>query len=199
MAEDLSKYTIDASGVAPAQKQAKEMEVNDVKLKEKIDLNEIPLEKRNLQMYIAGIIIFVLVIISTIGIFYARTRQETISADEKGSKSDQTAATQTPEASASTDVKNGQLERSEISLEILNGSGISGEAGKVAGVFEKLGYVIKKTGNAEPTEGNKLLINQDMEAKLEVLLGDVEKELDIASRSGYLRDSTVSARIILGK
>ena len=199
MAEDLSKYTIDSSGVAPAQKQAKEMEVLDTKLKEKIDLNEIPLEKRNLQMYIAGIIIFIFVIISTIGIFYARTKQETISADEKGSGSDQVVATQTPEADTSAGVKNKQLERNEISLEILNGSGISGEAGRIAGVFEKLGYVIKKTGNTEPTKGNKLLVNQDMEAKLEILLGDVEKELDIASRSGYLRDSTVSARIILGK
>ena len=92
-----------------------------------------------------------------------------------------------------------ELKREEITLEILNGSGVSGAASEKAKVFEDLGYKIIKTGNAEATTGSRLYVKSEIEGLIDVLLKDVKDKLNISSVSGELKDSTASARIILGK
>ena len=89
------------------------------------------------------------------------------------------------------------LDRKDISLEVLNGSGIAGEAGRVALIFEELGYEILEVGNAPEQEESELFVSSGITGKEDVLVQDVEKELGLSS-SSELADSTASARIILG-
>ncbi len=92
-----------------------------------------------------------------------------------------------------------QLPRSEITLEVLNGSGVSGAAGRAAATLEELGYPEIKVGNTEATDGNELYLNPGYQGQVEVLLSDLEKELDIATVAGELTGSDLVGRVILGK
>lgn len=92
-----------------------------------------------------------------------------------------------------------QLERTDIRLEILNGSGVSGAAGRQQDIFAALGYETIEVGNADATEGNELYVHPDYLEAIDVLLEDVEDELDIATISGQLdEDSELTAQIVLG-
>lgn len=103
------------------------------------------------------------------------------------------------ESGGSEDGEKDQLERGEITLVILNGSGVAGLAGHTTTIFEELGYTVSETGNADSTTGNELYINPEVEGMVDVLLEDVKSELNISSVSGELVDSEASARIILGE
>ncbi|MFC1653852.1 LytR C-terminal domain-containing protein [Patescibacteria group bacterium] len=92
------------------------------------------------------------------------------------------------------------LSREEIKLEILNGSGVTGLAGKNKTIFEDLGYVVESVGNADSVKETELYIKEDLEEKLEYLLIDFKDTFGEASVSGYLDDdSEVAAQIILGE
>lgn len=93
-----------------------------------------------------------------------------------------------------------QLERNEISLEILNGSGVAGLAAETMVAFEGLGYEEISVGNAETVSGNELYVRSGYEDKIEVLMDDVLDELEIATISGELEDDgEIIARIVLGE
>jgi len=97
-------------------------------------------------------------------------------------------------------VESEQLERNEISLEILNGSGVAGLAAETMVDFEDLGYEEISVGNAETTPGNELYIRAGYEEKIDVLMSDVLGELEIATISGELEgDGEIIARIVLGQ
>jgi hypothetical protein len=154
---------------------------------------EAPLEKTNRKLFTAGIIVVLFIFGVTGWVFYLTNRYA-----EKTTQEEITLEEGTTEEPAATPAPT-QLEREEITLEILNGSGVAGAAGDAAEVFEALGYEDVEIGNADETEGNELYVSSDIEDLIDVLLEDVEEELDISSISGELDDSTASARIILGE
>ncbi|KKP67900.1 MAG: Cell envelope-related transcriptional attenuator [Candidatus Roizmanbacteria bacterium GW2011_GWC2_35_12] len=158
-------------------------------LSEKPLIEEVPLEKKNKKLFILGSVIFAFIILSSALIFYFVNRV----------KPKKIINTKVVPVKKTTEQEVVQLKRSEITLEILNGSGVAGLAGKTAKIFEDKGYLIVKTGNTEDVTGNKLLVNDLLKDKINTLLEDLKKELNIASISGSLTDSTASARIILGK
>ena len=89
--------------------------------------------------------------------------------------------------------------REEIVLDVLNGSGVTGLAGKTAAIFEDLGYEIGVVGNADSVDENELYVKEDKLDVLGNLYEDVLKELNIASPAGYLdSNDKAMARIILG-
>ena len=177
---DISKYTIGRSGSGSSSGNSGSQEV--------------ALEKKNAKLYVIGIIVAIIVLGATIVTLYLRAQQaiedkdveETTTLEEVVEE-----ATPTPEATP--------IPREDITLDILNGSGTAGLAGIIADTFEELGYEILEVGNADDTEGNELYVNPDIDQDLlSLLLEDVLEELDIASISGDLEDSSASARIILG-
>jgi hypothetical protein len=177
---DISKYTIGRSGSGSSSGNSGSQEV--------------ALEKKNAKLYVIGIIVAIIVLVATIVTLYLRAQQaiedkemeETATIEEVVEE-----ATPTPEATP--------IPREDIALDILNGSGTAGLAGTIAETFEELGYEILEIGNADDTEGNQLYVNPDIDKDLlSLLLEDVLEELDIASVSGDLEDSSASAQIILG-
>lgn len=93
------------------------------------------------------------------------------------------------------------LLRSEWSFEVLNGSGVAGAAKKVADQLTSLGYKVVETGNADKQtyKGNGLFVSSEMEGKLDLMMADLKNTIEIATVAGTLRDSTASARIIVGR
>lgn len=97
--------------------------------------------------------------------------------------------------------KKEELNRSEWPLEVLNGTSVRGAAKKLADQLLELGYLVIKTGNADKSDytQTQLFISKDYKEKEDLLLEDLKKEINISSVSGELKDSTASARIIIGE
>ncbi len=93
------------------------------------------------------------------------------------------------------------LNRSDWSFEVLNGSGVTGAAKKVADRIQELGYQVTKTGNADKSnyEKTQILVQKDLMEKIDLVAADLKDVIRIASVAGELKDSTASARIIIGK
>ena len=93
------------------------------------------------------------------------------------------------------------LNKSEWSLEVLNGSGVAGVAKKSADTLEKGGYAIDTVGNSPKNVGETQIFIADSKSTEDkaLFLEDIKKLLGVdASISGTLSDSKSAARIIVG-
>lgn len=93
------------------------------------------------------------------------------------------------------------LNRTEWSFEVLNGSGVTGAAKKIADSIKTLGYQVVKSGNADNQDfaQTQIFIKSDLQSKSDMVIADLKDVIKIASYAGELKDSTASARIIIGK
>lgn len=93
------------------------------------------------------------------------------------------------------------LIRSDWSFEVLNGSSVSGLAKKLADQILSLGYQVVKTGNADKNDylHTQIMVREELEDKVDLIIADLRDVVKIASVGGQLKDSTASARLILGK
>lgn len=94
-----------------------------------------------------------------------------------------------------------RVNRSEWSFEVLNGSGVTGAAKKLADQLKELGYQVSKVGNADRDdyETSQLYVSEDFADKVDAVVVDIKDIIKIASIAGELKNSTASARIIIGK
>lgn len=93
------------------------------------------------------------------------------------------------------------LNRADWSFEVLNGSGESGLARKIAGQLKELGYQVVKTGNADKNNYPKtqISVKKEQTDQAELVIADLKDTIEVASIAGELTEGTASARIILGK
>ena len=166
--------------------------------KKEEEVYEIPLESSNKKIYFLALLLAIIFISATLGIFYLLSRLDRTVEEgapiESGELVTEAEVIDDFETKVSPDV----LARDQITVEILNGSGISGEAGRVADIFDELGYETT-TGNAEETVGSLLYINPDYdEGELSLLFDDIKEELGIVRSSGELEGDEIVARIVLG-
>lgn len=174
---------------APEQKLSNlSMEV----LKEKELEEEVPLEKRNARLYALSIFFSVIIFVAVGVLFYFKLNY--FKEDAKKVVEVLQEEVQGTPAPVSSPV----MSKGSISLEILNGTGKAGEAGRVGKRIEELGYKVVKVGNAERAEKTQVLIKKSLEGTLGDLFIDLSRELNVSSPSGYLEEGTASARIILG-
>jgi len=107
--------------------------------------------------------------------------------------------TPTEEASPSPTPK---ISRADLKIEILNGTGVPGAAGKAAELLEKLGWQGIKTGNADNFDYQKTVI-QIKESKKEyfgLLEGDLSSQYTLEEKPQILSgDNKFDAVIIVGK
>lgn len=121
--------------------------------------------------------------------------------------SNATVPTPSPSAYETSSPSPSSLVRSDWTFEVLNGSGVSGVAKKVAEELQKLGYLVLKTGNADKQTYAKteILVRKDYAdggafgTKINLVIADIKDVIKIASVAGELREGTASARIIIGK
>ncbi|HRN96793.1 MAG TPA: LytR C-terminal domain-containing protein [Candidatus Levybacteria bacterium] len=102
------------------------------------------------------------------------------------------------EPSDSVDKASG-LDRADLSVVILNGSGVSGAAGKLSTKLKSLGYDVTSTGNADTSDYESTVIEVSSTKKnfLNLLKKDLGSDYTIGeSTSTYT--GTGDARIIIG-
>lgn len=92
------------------------------------------------------------------------------------------------------------ISKADITFEVLNGSGIAGQAAKIAKKLEDLGFSVIKVGNADKStyKTTTLLVSKAFE-HADLLLQELKTPLNISTVSGTFDDSTASARVIVGK
>jgi hypothetical protein len=95
------------------------------------------------------------------------------------------------------------VDRSVVSIQILNGSGVSGAAAATAETLEGIGYTITGTGNADNSDyqATEIYTTPNFPENLtDILLADLTKEYGSASISGELDTlpGEANTRIILG-
>lgn len=108
-----------------------------------------------------------------------------------------TEPTQAPEPSPTL-----ELNRAELKIKILNGTGVPGVAAKAASFLEKKGYEGIKTGNADNFDYQKTVIKikKTKEDYLEQLKADLSENYTLDEETQTLEEEdSFDAIIILGK
>lgn len=145
------------------------------------------------------ILIIVLVLGIALGGFFLFKNKGSVKKLVSGSSS---TPTPTPASTpAPTETPKPVLNRSDWSFEIQNGSGATSLAKKVGDKIKDLGYIVLKTGNADKSNypTTQVLVRKELADKINLVIADLKDVIKIASFGGELKDSTASARIILGK
>lgn len=93
------------------------------------------------------------------------------------------------------------LDRSTLSVSILNGSGVSGVASKMSTVLKDLGYVISSTGNADNFDYQNVTIQvKSTKSKyLPLLKKDISATYTVGDSTSTLASGSADAVIIIGK
>lgn len=151
-----------------------------------------PPEEKSKKAVILILTIFIGALI--IGFLFIRSRIKSL-VTEEASPTPFATPTLTPTPTSSP------LIRSDWSLEVLNGSGVSGLAKKIASELRDLGYPVVKVGNADQQtyQTTEIFVRSELMDKIDLVVADLRDIVKIASVSGELEEGTASARIILGK
>jgi hypothetical protein len=149
--------------------------------------NESALDKKNKKLYFIGLLFTLLIVLSAIGlyIFSQVVNQKTTSISTLPIPT--LVVSPTP-----------AFDRNQIIIEVFNGSGVGGAAGKAARKLETLGYSQIVTGNTKLAKGNKLFVQNGYRFS-DQLLFDFKNTFTVSTISGDLLESTATARIIIGK
>ncbi|MBN1263004.1 MAG: LytR C-terminal domain-containing protein [Candidatus Pacebacteria bacterium] len=95
-----------------------------------------------------------------------------------------------------------KLERKTLKLQILNGSGVAGAAGKAQAFLENLGYQSFEVGNADSYEFDQteISVRESRKDYLDLLIADLEAEYALGEKDADLpEESEFDAVIIIGK
>lgn len=84
--------------------------------------------------------------------------------------------TPTPAFEEPTPTPEATLDKEDVQIRILNGSGVAGEAGRVQAILEDEGYVIESVGNADEFD-NELTDIQAKDSIPQSFLDDLEEAL----------------------
>ena len=94
------------------------------------------------------------------------------------------------------------LDRSKLNIEVQNGSGVVGAAGKVSDFLKDLGYRVGTVGNADNFDytGVTISVNSAISDYLELLKSDLSEKYTISLASSDLSASvSADALVIIGK
>ncbi len=110
--------------------------------------------------------------------------------------------TPTPKPTVNPVDKTTGLDRSELAVEVQNGSGVTGGASKMADFLRGFGYHIVSVGNADSTNYEKVsvFIQEGKKSYLSLLTKDLNSGYSVGSSSATLSaSSSANARVIVGK
>lgn len=147
------------------------------------------LEKKNKKLYYFGFTVLITFLVATGGFAFLYMNVT----------STKVAVVATPEAIGLATPAPVVADKSAITIEVLNGSGIAGTAKKAADKLTALGYNVVSTGNSSVQTGSGLYLSQIAVSQETSILTDLTGMGYQASFSGELTGSTASARIIIGK
>jgi hypothetical protein len=145
------------------------------------------LDQKNKIIYSVGIFVTMGIIIATVTVFLVYLNAPK-AAKQEVKKSELSTMTPTP-----------TQKPVPVTLEVLNGSGVSGAASKGATKLTDKGYTVVSTGNAKKQATTQFFVSKTLpQSAIDSLLSDVSTLFGVSSSSGDLTDSTATARLILG-
>jgi len=147
-------------------------------------------EKRGKLLFVLGSVLGILILagVVTLTVLYFKVPEK---------KAIITEPTPTPQV---TEAPKTTIANADITFEVLNGSGISGQAAKYGKQLETLGFKVSSLGNAEGEHtGLTIYIVASLEAQKNTLMADIKEEFPQASYAGALTDGTTLVRLIIGK
>src|SRR3989338_442304 len=144
------------------------------------------------------LLIIVLLVVFLVGGFFLNNKFHFLPG---GSGSDQLAVATPSPTFSPTPTPAPALIKSDWSFEVLNGSGVTGEAKRVADEIKVAGYEVVKTGNADKSSylQTEILVKEELLEKIDLVISDLKDIIKIASVAVELTEGTASARIIIGK
>ena len=95
-----------------------------------------------------------------------------------------------------------QVDRKDISIQVLNGGGVAGAASKMKTFLETTGYTVDDVGNSDDYSFEKtaILVKSGKEAYRTLLTDDLLDEYTLESATDFLdADSPYDAQVIVGK
>jgi len=109
--------------------------------------------------------------------------------------------TPTPAKGTPTPTTTSGLERSNLDIAVLNGSGEAGAATKASDVLKKLGYNVVSSGNADNFDyaETEIKVKSTKKTYLDLLKGDLEDDYTIGSATSDYTGSEADAVVIVGK
>lgn len=108
--------------------------------------------------------------------------------------------TNSPSPTPTPDLSN--LDRSTLAVQVLNGSGVAGTAGKMKDLLEEKGYTVENTGNADnyDYETTEILVKAGSVAYLVLLEEDLQESYSLGTSTATLADDVpYDVRIVVGK
>lgn len=94
------------------------------------------------------------------------------------------------------------VDKTKVSIQVLNGSGIAGEANKMKTLLEEKGYTVEGTGNAKSYEykQTEIQVTADNEAFISFLTADLAGSYVVGSSAATLKSSLpYNVVVIVGK
>jgi len=109
--------------------------------------------------------------------------------------------TPTPAKGTPTPTTTSGLERSNLDIAVLNGSGEAGAATKASDVLKKLGYNVVSSGNADNFDyaETEIKVKSTKKTYLDLLKGDLEDDYTIGNATSDYTGSEADAVVIVGK
>ena len=137
----------------------------------------------------AGLIILIVVALLGIGIFFLTKR----AGEKEIAPTETPTVTSSPSPSASAE----PIDREEVTIEVQNGTGISGEAAYLQGQLRSLGYTDITVGNASSADNEattvtfKTGLNQGVVDELTAKLKEIYQTVSVKSSSTQTKDVVV--------
>lgn len=94
------------------------------------------------------------------------------------------------------------LDRKDITIQVFNGGGVAGAAGKMKKFLEEKGYTVSSVGNTDEYtyEQTEIHVKAAKSAYFNLLSQDLQADYDLGSSSADLsQDASYDARVIVGK
>lgn len=145
-----------------------------------------------------GFFIVLLLIAMALGGLYFLGKQEVEKSDLQNVLSPTIVAS--PTLSEPTASPTAAFKREELSLAVLNGSGVPGAAGEISSYLKDLGYQIARTGNAPRFDytGVTIVVSEEKKDALSLLQKDLEEKYASVSAS-ISAELKTDAEVIIGK
>jgi hypothetical protein len=144
-------------------------------------------DRNNTIIFWIGIVITLGIIAVSAGIFVLYLRS---------AKANRTVLITKP---APTAVPESAFSRSTVTFEVINASGVSGSAAKSAAVLTRAGYTVVTVASGKKQAKSELLLATSLSDTVKKeILADTGNLFSISSSSGDLKNSTASARLVIG-
>ncbi len=150
------------------------------------DASEPEVAKKNTVLYRIGMGVTGIIVICSLSLYAVYLQ------------SGKTTASAVPTAAVTPTPSTAPVDKQSITIEVLNGSGVSGKAQKTADLLRIKGYTIISTGNAKKIKVSAVQFSEHISKQaMDLLLSDL-RDYGVSSISAEPFTSSVSARITLG-